>query len=210
MGLVLGMEKSPLIFGLILQSSMIMALGAQNLFVLEKGLLKDRPVLVATICSLCDVALIFMGVLGAGSFFANNESLTLLLKLAGALFLFKYAYGKFREAGLSKKLNAPTELKVKGLKPMVLSALAVTFLNPHVYLDTVVLIGGYSTQFPTLQDRLSFAIGCGLFSIIWFYALSLGASYFSSALSKPKTMRFINYATSLIMVYLGTNLLFSV
>lgn len=204
------MEKTPFIFGFILQSSMILALGAQNLFVLEKGLLKDRPLLVATICSVCDVSLILLGVLGAGSFFAQNAMLSILLKIAGAAFLLKYAYGKFREAGNQLKLNASSENIGTSLQTIVLSTLAVSLLNPHVYLDTVVLIGGYSTQFININDKLNFAIGAGLFSIIWFYSLSIGAGFFSSALENPKTMKFINYGASAIMTFLGTNLLWSI
>lgn len=203
------MEKSPLIFGLILQSSMILALGAQNLFVLEKGLLKDRPLLVATICSLCDVSLIFLGVLGAGSFFAQNPVLSLLLKLGGAAFLLKYAYGKFREAGNKQGLETKINVKEKGMSTIVVSTLAVSLLNPHVYLDTVVLIGGYSTQFLATTDKLYFALGAGLFSIIWFYSLSMGAGFFSAALKQPKIMRNINYGASAIMTILGVNLLWT-
>jgi L-lysine exporter family protein LysE/ArgO len=203
------MEKTPLIFGLILQSSMILALGAQNLFVLEKGLLKDRPIMVATICSVCDVSLIFLGVLGAGTFFAQNAVLSLLLKLAGAAFLFKYAYGKFREAEKAHGVQAQTQSKGTSHTTLILSTLAVTLLNPHVYLDTVVLLGGYSTQFQSVQDKLNFAMGAGLLSIIWFFSLSMGASMFSAAINKPKTMKFINYGASGIMVYLGINLLFA-
>lgn len=204
------MEKSPLIFGLILQSSMILALGAQNLFILEKGILKDRPVLVATICSICDVTLILLGVMGAGAFFAKNEYLTLALKLVGAAFLLKYAYGKFREANNVLDVKTDGKLKDAGLKTIVFSTLAVSLLNPHVYLDTVVLLGGYSTQFNTVTDKLNFAIGAGIFSIIWFFSLSMGAGLFSNALKKPQTMKYINYGASGIMTYLGANLLLSV
>jgi L-lysine exporter family protein LysE/ArgO len=204
------MEKTPFIFGLILQSSMILALGAQNLFVLEKGLLKDRPLLVAAICSICDVSLILVGVLGAGSFFAQNEWLSLAMKLGGAAFLLKYAYAKYREAGGVQKMDSPLRVHSSGFKTILLSTLGVSLLNPHVYLDTVVLIGGYSTQFLTINDKIKFAIGAGLFSVIWFYSLSLGAGYFSSALESPKTMKKINYGASFIMTVLALNLLWSV
>lgn len=201
------MENSPLIFGLVLQSSMILALGAQNLFVLEKGLLKDRPLLVASVCSLCDVSLILIGVLGAGSFFAQNASLAMALKLGGAAFLFKYAYSKFKEAHFIQKIETPLLSKESGITSIILATLAVSLLNPHVYLDTVVLIGGYSTQYANFNDRLNFAMGAGLFSIIWFFSVSLGASFFSSALKKPKAMKMVNYGASAIMSYLGINLL---
>lgn len=204
------MENTPLIFGLVLQSSMILALGAQNLFVLEKGLVKDRPFLIAAICSICDVSLILMGVLGAGAFFAQNQQLALVLKLAGAAFLLKYAYGKFREAGKASSTQAQKVLKQSSLASIVLSTLAVSLLNPHVYLDTVVLLGGFSMKYPIFADKIYFALGAGLFSVIWFFALSFGAVYFSSALSKPKTMKLINYGASGIMTYLGVGLLMTV
>lgn len=204
------MEKSPLLFGIILQASMIMALGAQNIFVLEKGLLKDRAFLVAAICILCDVSLIFLGVMGAGSFFARNASLTLLLKFIGAGFLFKYAFQKFREAGLVQEFKSDASRKEKGLGAIVLSTLAVTLLNPHVYLDTVVLLGGYATRFSSVSEKLQFALGAGSVSLLWFVALSLGAGMFSATLTEPKAMRRLNYASSLIMTYLGGSLLLSV
>lgn len=203
------MEKSPLIFGLFLQSSMILALGAQNLFVLEKGIMKDRPALVASICSFCDVSLILLGVMGAGTFFSQNAGVALILKLAGAAFLFKYAYGKFREARNGQETKAAFNLKETSLYSIVFSTLAVSLLNPHVYLDTVILIGGYSTQFPTTQEKLNFAMGASLFSVIWFFSLSYGASFFSTTLQKPKAMRMINYGAAFIMTYLGANLLLS-
>lgn len=189
---------------------MIMALGAQNLFVMEKGLMKDRAIFVAMLCSVCDVSLIFLGVLGAGTFFAQNAILTLLLKLAGGAFLLKYAYSKFREAGKIQKVAANLSLKETDLKSIILSTLAVSLLNPHVYLDTVVLIGGYSTQFHGLEDKLSFAMGAGFFSIFWFFSLSKGASLFSEVLRKPKTMKFINYGTSSLMTYMGITLILSI
>lgn len=204
------MEKSPLIFGLILQSSMILALGAQNLFVLEKGLQKDRPILVATICSICDVSLILMGVLGAGSFFEQNAILSTLLKVAGSIFLFKYAYMKFWEARSDQSLVTKLSISKSGLISLILSTLAVSLLNPHVYLDTVVLLGGYSSKYKIIEDKLNFAMGAGLFSILWFFSLGLGASFFSSTLKKPKTMRLINYSASGIMTYLGVGLLYSI
>lgn len=201
------MEKSPLIFGLILQSSMILALGAQNLFVIEKGLLKERPFMVAFICSLCDVSLITLGVLGAGSFFANNEMFTVAFKLLGAGFLFKYAWGKFKEASVPQELGLTQLNKSAGLKSLILSALAVSLLNPHVYLDTVVLLGGYSTQFPSIEGKLNFALGASILSVLWFFTISFGASLFSQALNKPSTMKKINYGSSFIMAALGVNLL---
>ncbi len=201
------MEKSPLLFGLFLQSSMILALGAQNLFVLERGLMKDRPLLIAALCSLCDVTLILLGVLGAGAFFAQNALLSLLLKIAGAAFLFKYAYGKLREGGRLSTGRETLALRQSPLATIIASTLAVSLLNPHVYLDTVVLIGGYSTKYPALQDKLNFAMGAGLFSIVWFFTLSLGASFFSSALRKEQTMKWVNYGAAAIMGGLGINLL---
>lgn len=203
------MNQTPFIFGLILQCSMIMALGAQNLFVLEKGLLRDRPLLVATVCSICDVVLILLGVLGAGTFFAQNEVLTLMLKIAGSSFLFKYAWDKFRESRSSSSVTTDLKSKTVNVKAIILSTLAVSLLNPHVYLDTVVLIGGYSTKYQDIADKLHFATGAGLFSVIWFFSLSSFASVFSSALTKPKTLKVINYGASAIMLFLGINLLLS-
>lgn len=203
------MENSPLIFGIILQSSMILALGAQNIFVLEKGLTKDRPFLIATICSVCDVSLIMLGVLGAGSYFAQNEALSILLKLAGGTFLLKYASDKFHEAQDKTGSRFTLSSQRSTISAMIFSTLAVSLLNPHVYLDTIVLIGGYSTKYQELGDRMSFAIGAGITSICWFFLLSSCANYFSTALSKPKTMKYLNYSAAAIMSYLGLGLLLS-
>jgi L-lysine exporter family protein LysE/ArgO len=204
------MEKSPLIIGFVLQSSMILALGAQNLFVLEKGLKKEHSTLIAFICSVCDISLIMLGVLGAGSFFAGNEGLTMLLKIVGASFLLRYAWVKFHEASVPLSANESSSKSKAGLKAVIMSTLGVSLLNPHVYLDTVVLLGGYSTQFGSVQERLSFAVGAGLLSAIWFFSLSFGAGLFSKKLNQPATMKKLNYFSSALMVCLGVNLAWSV
>lgn len=203
------MENSSFLIGFVLQSSMILALGAQNLFVIEKGLLKDRAVLVATICSVCDITLIFLGVLGAGSFFTQNEALTILLKLVGSAFLIKYAVEKYAEAGKVRQVKESFSLKSSSVKSIVMSTLAVSLLNPHVYLDTVVLLGGYSTKFPGTFEKVSFAAGAGLLSTIWFFSVIFAARFFSQALKNSKVMEKVNYATAAIMGYLGITLLLS-
>lgn len=191
--------------GFLLQASLILALGAQNIFVLNSGLRKRRHFLIALISSICDTMLIFVGVLGVATVFMQYPLMKILLGIAGVSFLFFYGIIKLRESG-SNVAPSNSELVEKGRWNYISASLAFALLNPHVYLDTIVLVGGYSAKFSDLSDRFYFGAGASSFSILWFYGLVLLASFFAKFLSNDKAIRKVNLISGLILTLLAIKL----
>lgn len=191
--------------GFLLQASLILALGAQNIFVLNSGLRKQNHMAVALVSSICDALLIFVGVLGVATFFIQFPFLKICLGILGVGFLFYYGILKLIEAkkGIQFFSSAQTAI---GLRQTILMSLGFSLLNPHVYLDTIVLIGGYSSQFTSVGERFNFGAGAAAFSVIWFFGLSLLASWASRFLNNPQTMRVVSFVSGLILVLLAIKL----
>lgn len=191
--------------GLFLQASLILALGAQNIFVLNSGLRRQRHLLVALVCSLCDTLLVFVGVLGVATIFVQIPLLKIALGVVGVGFLFFYGLMKLKEAknGVAISLDSKS---VTTVRQTILTTLGFSLLNPHVYLDTVVLIGGYSSKFGTLAERFFFGAGASAFSTIWFFGLVLLASACGRLLNNPKTMRIVSLIAGLILIALSVRL----
>lgn len=164
----------PFFQGFGIGAGLIIAIGAQNAFVLSQGVKKQCQWIVPLICSICDAVLILAGAAGVGSFIAANPEIAIFAGRGGAIFLFFYGarslFSVFREESLSN--GAKTQ---SSLKAAVLTTLALTLFNPHVYLDTVVLLGSISGQYPGM-GRFTFAIGACTASFLWFFTLSLGGS----------------------------------
>jgi L-lysine exporter family protein LysE/ArgO len=188
--------------GFLLQASLILALGAQNLFVLDSGLKRQRPLLVASLCSLCDLLLILLGVLGAATIFVQYPLLKITFGLLGCGFLLYYGILKLCEAWNPAPI-VETKMSAQTLKQTVLATLGFSLLNPHVYLDTVVLIGGYSSQFDQWRQRLEFGAGAGVCSILWFFGLALVATSFSRLLHNPRAMRAVSLVSGIILLALA-------
>lgn len=191
--------------GLFLQASLILAFGAQNIFVLNSGLRRRRHLLVASVSSICDAILIFIGVLGVATFFIRFPVLKIGLGIVGVGFLFYYGLLKLREAKNGIEFSH-TSKQATPVKQAILTSLGFSLLNPHVYLDTVVLIGGYSSKFNLLSERFLFGAGAALFSTIWFFALVLLASLGSRLFKNPKAMRFISLISGLILIFFSIKL----
>ncbi|SFS15927.1 L-lysine exporter family protein LysE/ArgO [Microbacterium sp. cf046] len=223
---------SPLLAGLGLGFSLIIAIGAQNLFVLRQGLRRELVVLVAAICAASDAALIALGVSGVGLVLHAVPWLIDVVRWAGAVFLVGYgllaarrawrpsghtleAEGSGAASGASDKVTASeggtgadggaTAIRV-GAKalPVVATCLALTWLNPHVYLDTVFLLG---TVANTHGDaRWIFAAGAMAASVIWFFALAFGARYLGRWLSTPRAWRILDAVIAVVMIVMGVGL----
>lgn len=191
--------------GFLLQASLILALGAQNIFVLNSGLRKQRHLLVALVCSVCDAILIFVGVLGVATFFIQFPLLKIALGVVGVGFLLFYGILKLKEAKSGISISGSSQ-QVTTVKQTILTSLGFSLLNPHVYLDTVVLIGGYSSQFNQLIERFYFGGGAASFSVLWFYSLAILASATSRFLNNPKAMRIVSLMSGLILVLLAVKL----
>ncbi|MCJ8344450.1 LysE family transporter [bacterium] len=191
--------------GFLLQASLILALGAQNLFVIETGIKKQYHFVVASICSLCDFFLIFLGVLGTSQLFVIFPRIKIIVGSIGVLFLLYYALIKLKESFFPPQFEQKSKQDIS-LKSTMLTSLAFTLFNPHVYLDTIVLIGGYSSKFDTLQIKLIFALGAASFSTLWFFALAFFASQCKDLMSSKKSMSLFSLFSGIILIYLSYKL----
>lgn len=191
--------------GFLLQASLILALGAQNIFVLNSGLRRKRHLLVAFVSSLCDSLLIFVGVLGVATIFVQIPLLKIALGVVGVTFLFVYGVLKLKEAKNSVEIERDSVV-ASSTKQVIFTSLGFSLLNPHVYLDTVVLVGGYSSQYTFLMERFYFGAGAASFSILWFYGLALLASSASRILNNQKAMRVIALLSGIILIVLAAKL----
>ncbi len=191
--------------GFVLQASLILALGAQNIFILNSGLRRHRHLFVAGICSICDSILILLGVLGFASLFLQVPLLKTVLGLVGVVFLIYYGLLKIFEGRKGFRIE-DVAVGRSSLKETFFLSLGFSLLNPHAYLDAFVLLGAYSAKFSTILDRLSFAFGASFFSLLWFYGLALVAASFNRLLHDPKAMRIISYLSGTILLFLAFKL----
>ena len=191
--------------GFFLQASIILALGTQNVYVLNAGLYRQRHILVALLSSVCDLFLILVGVLGVATVFVQIPLLKIIFGILGVSFLGYYALLKLKEAS-SSSFSENAQFVRQDLKQTILTTLAFSLLNPHVILDTLVLIGGYSTKFPEALERLSFGLGAIAFSFVWFFSLALLAASASRLVHNPKAMRMISALSGLVLLGLALRL----
>ncbi|MEE4254132.1 MAG: LysE family transporter [Desulfuromusa sp.] len=191
--------------GIGIGGGLIIAIGAQNAFVLSQGVRRNFPLQTAFVCSLSDSLLILLGVSGVGSVVATHPLLEQLATWLGALFLIFYGVRSFRAALQGGSLESTT-IVIPSRKKLLLATLALTFLNPHVYLDTFVLIGGLSGQFSQVE-RYLFGAGAMTASILWFFTLSLGAGLLAPLFRKPLAWRFLDGFVCLTMWGIAASLL---
>ncbi|WP_136808377.1 LysE/ArgO family amino acid transporter [Desulfosediminicola flagellatus] len=179
-------------------AGLIIAIGAQNAFVLSQGVRREHNWLVAFICSLCDAVLIFIGAAGVGLAVAKNPMLREIAGWGGALFLVYYGFCSMKAAFKAEALDDSTTDTYSSRWAILVATLAVTLLNPHVYLDTLVLIGSLSGQFDA-DGRYLFALGASVASFIWFYALSLGGSLLAPVFKSRNAWRVLDFLVCMTM-----------
>lgn len=184
------MYISPYLQGLGMGASLIVAIGAQNAFVLSQSIRRNHHKSVAGICILCDCLLITIGVLGVGAMFATNPLLRDVATWGGAAFLLWFGFSSFRSALRGGSLHTD-EGRTLPLRAAVAGAFAVSLLNPHAYLDTVVLLGGISTTFAG-EGRYLFGAGALTASVLWFCVLSLGGRALAPVFRKPSAWRVLD------------------
>ncbi|WP_394247581.1 LysE/ArgO family amino acid transporter [Vibrio profundi] len=188
-----------LLQGFGLGASMIIPIGAQNAYVLNQGIKRNHHITTATICSLLDTLFISLGIFGGGAILSQNEFLLTSVTLGGIAFLMVYGMISLKSAFAAHTNNEQQgAIFARGKRTVILGALAVTVLNPHLYLDTVVILGSIGGQFEG-DDRIAFALGTILASFVWFYSLSLGAAKLGPTLSKPKVKRGIDIGVATMM-----------
>ncbi len=205
---------SPLLQGFVTGASLIMPIGAQNAYVLEKGMRRERHLMVAFLCALCDIGLILLGVMGGGRYLAANPVVQTLLLWGGAIFLCWYGIRALRQAmdsgaeqvAQGDVVVAEPLVPFSGLTLTVAATLAITLLNPHVYLDTIMILGAISSQLPA-QQQWWFALGAMIASCVWFYGLALLAARCAPILTRPKVRRLIDALVGTIMLLIAASLI---
>ncbi len=170
--------------GLFVSGGLIIAIGAQNAFVLKQGLMKNHVFWVALTCFLCDFVLMSFGVLGFGSLISQSPMATIALAVVGALFLAVYGLRAMRSAiAGGTSLTLDNDSKQSTLLATIGTTLALTLLNPHVYLDTVVIIGGVAGTL-SFEQKIAFLVGSLLVSATWFFWSRLWRTAFDTLIQK--------------------------
>lgn len=183
--------------------SLIVAIGSQNAFVLRQGLRREHIWSVVLVCVLSDVILIFAGIAGLGAAVRAVPVVVTVVRLAGVVFLVGYGVLALRRAARPGVLR-PAADECGGLSRTLLTTAALTFLNPHVYLDTVVLLGALGNQHGA--GRWVFGGGAALASLVWFCALGLGAGRLVKVFARPTAWRILDGIIGVVMLVLAVRL----
>ena len=183
--------------------SLIVAIGAQNAFVLRQGIRNEHVPAVVAVCVAADAALIVAGIAGVGALVTAHPQLTTLVRYGGAAFLIGYGLLAARRA-VNPSTMTPADDGPARLAPVLLTCLALTFLNPHVYLDTVVLLGTLANE--QGDGRWLFGAGAVTASIVWFFGLGFGARRLAGLFARPGTWRVLDVVIAAVMITLGVSL----
>ncbi|ENX36226.1 hypothetical protein F889_00385 [Acinetobacter colistiniresistens] len=192
-------------YGLGIGFSLILAIGAQNAFVLKQGLKQQHVFWVCLICALSDSILIYLGVTGFSKIVVDFPLIVTIAKYFGAAFLFFYGLRNFYSAIKNSSALNPSDIEKDSLLKIIGMCLAFTWLNPHVYLDTVILVGSISVQF--VDQLYLFAAGTILASWIFFFALGYGARALLPLFKKASSWRVLDVLVGLMMWAIATKLI---
>ena len=192
------MSISNFIQGFIIGSSLIIAIGPQNLYVINQGLKKNFVFIVVLICSFSDSLLIVCGIYLSNNILSLNTSIITIMKLIGGIWLILYGINKIKNSRQheikSSEINAASFTKV------VLTTLAITYANPHVYLDTVILLGSISINF---DSKFYFGLGAIFASFIFFFSLGYFSNFLSQYVKSPKVWFYIDNVMGFLMLFYG-------
>ena len=197
---------SAFLTGLFLGLSLIVAIGAQNAFVIRSGILKNHIFYIALFCAISDSLLIILGIAGISFFLKDfiNEFSNIIFGFS-ALWLFSYGLLRIRSALINNYITVDNNSKSSSLLKAISIVAVFTFVNPHVYLDTMILIGSISQQFLD-TNRIYFAIGACTASFIWFFSIAYGAKLLTPIMQKPAHWRNLDLLIALIMFVIAFNL----
>ncbi|CNH32937.1 arginine exporter ArgO [Yersinia enterocolitica] len=191
--------------GFALSAAMILPLGPQNAFVMNQGIKRQHHLMSASLCALSDIILICAGIFGGSALLNRSPLLLALVTWGGVAFLLWYGWGALMAAWRGDSSSAAVAAGAQGRWRIVVTLLAVTWLNPHVYLDTFVVLGSLGGQL--LPDvRLWFAFGAVSASVAWFFALALLAAWLSPWLNRPGSQRVINLLVGGVMWFIAFQL----
>ena len=194
-----------LVPGFLTGLSLIIAIGAQNAFVIKQGLLRQHVLLIVLICAISDAVLIFLGTGGLGALVQSNQGLLEVVRWFGVAYLTWFGIKSAKSAFTNQSLQASESSTVSAIK-VATTVLALTWLNPHVYLDTVILLGSVASQFDS--DRWYFATGASVASVLWFTAIGFGARAASKYMSRPIFWKVLDSLIALIMFSIAITLAF--
>jgi len=186
--------------GFLTSLTLIAAIGAQNAFVLRQGIRGEHTIAVVTLCTVSDMVLIAAGIAGFGALISAHPDIVTVATLGGAAFLIGYGVLAARRAVNPGALTPADSAPVR-LAGVLATCLALTFLNPHVYLDTVILLGALANDHA--QDRWLFGIGAITASAVWFTTLGFGARRLKGLFATPVTWRFLDGIIAVVMITLG-------
>jgi len=191
--------------GLMLGAALILPLGPQNAFVMNQGIRRQYHLMTALLCTLSDVALICAGVFGGSALLMQSPWLLALVTWGGVLFLLWYGFGALKTA-FSRDIDLENaETLRQGRGQIIATMLAVTWLNPHVYLDTFVVLGSLGGQLAEMPKRW-FALGTISASFLWFFSLALLAAWLAPRLRTATAQRVINSLVGLVMWFIALKL----
>jgi L-lysine exporter family protein LysE/ArgO len=190
--------------GLLIALGLIMAIGAQNAFVLSQALRREHHLLVASLCVFFDVLLVACGVFGLAKILTSSLTLLAIARWGGVLFLSCYGVLALRRALRKHALDTVLVRPAQSARAVIMTTLAVTLLNPHVYLDTVLLIGALGAQ---QESPAAYVAGSATGSVLWFFSLALGAAKLAPWLARPLTWRVIDFLVALMMFSVAAQLI---
>lgn len=194
--------------GLTLGLSLIMALGPQNIFLIKQGARRNHATLSALVCFFCDLLLMCASVAGLHQFLLAHPAFQIVMIWLGSAFLLYYAIKNLQSAFTTKKNSNKEEAKIfHNRKQIILFALGFSLLNPHAIIDTVVIIGSGSSQFP--DNKLAFLAGVTTASFLWFSSLTFTTRYFSNVISKESIWQIIELTSGILMAFIGIKLALS-
>lgn len=190
--------------GLLVTAGLIIAIGAQNAFVLAQSLRREHHLPVAALCIICDILLVSIGVFGLAAVLAENPLLMQITRWGGVGFLLFYGAIALRRAARPQGLREDEQRGGRSLRSVLLATLAVTLLNPHVYIDTVLLIGSLGAQQP---EPGAYTLGAASASTVWFLILALGGAWLAPWLARPLTWRLIDLGVATMMFAIALQLI---
>jgi L-lysine exporter family protein LysE/ArgO len=190
--------------GLLVAFGLIMAIGTQNAYVLAQSLRREHHLSVALLCIVCDAILVAAGVFGLANVLAHNPTLLAVARWGGVVFLLWYGSKALRRAVSPQSLQQGDADGQRSRRAVLLTALAVTLLNPHVYLDTVLLIGSLGAQ---QTEPGAYVAGAASASLLWFSTLAIGAAWLAPWLARPATWRLLDLMVAAMMFSVAVQLI---
>ena len=200
------MEIDVFLKGFIVTFSLIVAIGAQNAYILKLGLLRQHVLKAVLFCTISDFLLISAGVLGLGFFIQGNQTLINSIAIFGIIFLCFYAFVSFKSALKNESLQIDDNVKTNPLKQVLTMLFVFTYLNPHTYLDTVLLIGGIGANVES-SLRIVFLFGAVLASATWFSLLGFGSRLLIPLFKKPITWKILDISIGILMLFIAYSLI---